>query len=81
MPKYMVSVEPIVVLSMREYIIEADNELIAKDFAAEMYMQEAGGRLELDLMLKDLMGIADENLHSVSSRVRCRGRFDPGKEI
>lgn len=56
MPKYMVSVEPIVVLSMREYIIEADNELIAKDFAAEMYMQEAGGRLELDFDVERLDG-------------------------
>ena len=30
MPKYMVSVEPIAILSMREYIIEADNEWMAK---------------------------------------------------
>lgn len=54
MPKYMVSVEPIAILSMREYIIEADNKWMAKDFAAERYMQEAGGHLEFDFDVEKL---------------------------
>lgn len=54
MPKYMVSVEPIAILSMREYIIEADNEWMAKDFSAERYMQEAGGHLKFDFDVEKL---------------------------
>lgn len=48
MPKYRVYIEPNALLSGTEYIIDADNSDLVKDFAAERYLQEANYRLEFD---------------------------------
>ena len=38
MPKYRVYIEPNALVSGTEYIIDADNSDLAKDFAAERYL-------------------------------------------
>ena len=58
MPKYMVLIYPNAILNEEEYIIEAESEDMAKDFAAEKYLRDRASSMDFDFEVVDY-----ENIH------------------
>lgn len=54
MPKYMVRLSPNSILNEEEYEIEAENEDLAKYFAAVKYLQDRASSMEFDFEVEKI---------------------------
>ena len=54
MHKYMVRLSPNSILNEEEYVIEAENEDLAKYFAAEKYLQDRASSMDFDFEVVEL---------------------------
>lgn len=54
MPKYQVLISPNSILNEEEYIIEAESEDMAKDFAAEKYLRDRASSMEFDFEVEEI---------------------------
>ena len=54
MPKYMVRLSPNSILNEEEYVIEAESEDMAKDFAAEKYLRDRASSMDFDFEVVEL---------------------------
>lgn len=54
MPKYKVFISPNSILNDAEYEIEAESEDMAKDFAAEKYLQDRAYSMEFDFEVEEI---------------------------
>lgn len=54
MPKYNVFLSPNSILNEEEYIIEAESEDMAKDFAVEKYLRDRASNMEFDFEVEEI---------------------------
>lgn len=54
MPKYVVYISPNSILNEEEYVIEAESEDMAKDFAAEKYLQDRASSMDFDFEVVEI---------------------------
>lgn len=54
MPKYMVRLSPSSFFNEEEYVIEAESEDMAKDFAAEKYLRDRVPSMDFDFEVVEL---------------------------
>lgn len=54
MLKYVVLISPNAILNEEEYIIEAESEDMAKDFAVEKYLHDRASSMEFDFEVEEL---------------------------
>jgi hypothetical protein len=54
MPKYIVYISPNSILNEEEYVIEAESEDMAKDFAIEKYFRDRASSMEFDFEVEEI---------------------------
>ena len=54
MPKYKVLISPNSILNEEEYVIEAESEDMAKDFAVEKYLRDRASSMDFDFEVVEL---------------------------
>lgn len=54
MPKYVVFISPNAILNEEEYIIEAESEDMAKDFAVEKYLYNRASSMDFDFEVEEI---------------------------
>lgn len=54
MPKYMVRLSPSSFFNDEEYVIEAESEDLAKDFATEKYLRDRAPSMDFDFEVVEL---------------------------
>lgn len=54
MPKYVVLISPNAILNEEEYIIEAESEDMAKDFAVEKYLYNRASSMDFDFEVEEI---------------------------
>lgn len=54
MPKYKVLISPNSILNEEEYVIEAESEDLAKDFATEKYLRDRASSMDFDFEVVEL---------------------------
>lgn len=54
MPKYMVRLSPSSFFNEEEYVIEAESEDLAKDFATEKYLRDRAPSMDFDFEVVEL---------------------------
>lgn len=54
MSKYKVFLSPNSILNEEEYVIEAESEDMAKDFAAEKYLHDRASSMEFDFEVEEI---------------------------
>lgn len=54
MPKYVVLISPNAILNEEEYIIEAESEDMAKDFAVEKYLCNRASSMDFDFEVEEI---------------------------
>mgnify|MGYP007107369967 FL=1 len=54
MPKYVVYISPNSILNEEEYVIEAESEDLAKDFATEKYLRDRASSMEFDFEVEEI---------------------------
>lgn len=54
MPKYVVYISPNSILNKEEYVIEAESEDLAKDFAVDKYLLDRAYSMEFDFEVEEI---------------------------
>lgn len=54
MPKYKVHISPNSILNEEEYVIEAESEDLAKDFATEKYLRDRASSMDFDFEVVEI---------------------------